>query len=88
MVKFIRNQETIAGQIDEEMVMVDIDKGNYFAFNAVATRIWELLETPRSMEELCGLLLEEYEVSLTQCRAEVERHLTKMEESSLIQQYA
>ena len=29
--------------------------------NATATRVWELLETARSLEELIGVLADEYE---------------------------
>jgi len=85
MTTFTRNQETISGQIDEELVMVDIERGSYFSLNSVATRIWELLETPLTIEGLCEKLMEEYEVSSEQCRIEVEKHLTKMQELGLVQ---
>lgn len=84
MANYIRNQETISGQIEDELVMVDIEAGNYFSLNVVATRIWELLENPVSFDELCANLMEEYEVSETQCRADVEAHLSKMQELGLV----
>ena len=84
MTMYIRNQETISGQIDEEIVMVDIEKGSYFALNSVATRIWELLEHPLSLDGLCDLLIKEYNVSLPECLADVKEHLVKMNELGLI----
>jgi hypothetical protein len=68
--KYIRNSSTISGRLDDEMVMMDIEQGKYFALNPVATRIWELLESPLTIDELCILLIEEYEVDETLCRAE------------------
>lgn len=88
MTNFIRNQETISGQIDDDLVMMDITKGSYFSLNSVATRIWELLEKPLSLDSLCNELLNEYDVSPVQCRADVEEHLTKMQELGLIQKLA
>lgn len=88
MATFIRNQETISGQIDAELVMVDIEKGSYFSLNSVATRIWELLENPITSEDLCDLLLKEYEVSSAQCQTDVEEYLSKMKELGLVRKIA
>lgn len=82
--KYIRNEQTISGQIQDEMVMMDLDKGKYFAFNPVATRIWDLLQKPFSIEELCSLLIEEYEVSESQCREEVEELLAELVKLGLV----
>lgn len=78
MIKYIRNSKTISGRLHDELVMMDIDKGKYFALNPVATRIWDLLEKPLTLDELCALLMEEYEVSESQCREEVQEVLEEM----------
>ncbi|NBB22957.1 PqqD family peptide modification chaperone [Runella sp. CRIBMP] len=85
MALFIRNNETISGQLNDDLVMVDIEKGSYFSLNSVATRIWELLENPLSSESLYEVLMAEYEVSPEQCRTEVNEYLEKMKELGLIQ---
>ena len=81
---YIRNQETISGQIDDEIVMVDIERGSYFSLNAVATRVWELLAQPLTLDSLCDQLLTEYDVLPEQCRADVTGHLAEMETLGLI----
>ena len=58
--------------------MMDLDKGKYFSLNPVATHIWDLLENPLALDELCGLLMDEYEVDFTQCNSEVAEHLEEM----------
>ncbi len=88
MTQFIRNNETISGQLNDDLVMVDIEKGSYFSLNAVATRIWELLENPLTSESLCNLLLAEYDVSPDQCRAEVNEYLEKMKGLGLVKTLA
>jgi hypothetical protein len=78
MKKYIRNSKTISGRLLDEMVMMDIDKGKYFSLNPVATRIWDLLEKPMSIDELCVVLMKEYEVDREQCLREVKEHLGEM----------
>jgi hypothetical protein len=81
---YIRNNETISGRLNDELVMMDIPKGKYFSLNPVATHIWDLLEHPLSLEELCGKLIEEYEVDSVQCTKEVEVHLKEMNKLGLV----
>ena len=78
MNKYVRNSKTISGRLHDELVMMDIDQGKYFSLNPVATRIWDLLEKPMVVDELCLLLMEEYEVTDEQCRAEVREVLEEM----------
>jgi len=84
MSKYVRNSKTISGRLHDEMVMMDIEQGKYFSLNPVATRIWDLLEMPMTLDKLCELLAEEYEVSHGQCKSEVEEHLAEMIKLGLI----
>ena len=84
MTMYIRNQETISGHIDDDLVMMDIAKGSYFSLNSVATRIWQLLETPLTFEALCGLLVAEYDIGPDQCRADVDEYLSRMQGLGLV----
>jgi len=84
MLRYQRNSKTISGRLSDELVMMNIEKGKYFSLNPVATRIWDLLETPLTTEELCSLLREEYEVDIEQCRADVTEVLKKMIKMEII----
>ena len=82
--KYVRNNETISGRLHDELVMMDISKGKYFSLNPVATHIWDMLEAPYSLDELCDKLVDEYEVDPVTCRKEVEAHLNEMQKLGLI----
>jgi len=82
--KFVRNNETISGRLDDELVMLDIKKGRYFALNPVATRIWDLLEQPLAQTELCTLLMEEYDVEEAGCNTDVQEYLEDMVRLGLV----
>jgi hypothetical protein len=57
--------------LDGEVVILDLERGAYFGLDEVGARFWELIETPKRFEELCDILLDEYEVE----RATLERDL-------------
>jgi hypothetical protein len=82
--KYIRNSKTISGRLHDEMVMMDLEQGKYFSLNPVATRIWDLLEKPLTIDEMSDLLIDEYEVDLVQCRKEVKEHLAEMVKLGLV----
>lgn len=82
--KYQRNSKTISGRLSDELVMMDMDKGKYFSLNPVATRIWDLLADPMSVEELCSLLMEEYEVEANQCQKDVEDVIEKMKKLNIV----
>jgi len=84
MTTYIRNNKTISGRLHDELVMMDIEQGKYFSLNPVATSIWDMLEKPIAMEVLCEKLMEEYEVGIEQCKAEVEEHLNEMVKLELV----
>lgn len=75
---YSKNSKTISGRLSDELVMMDIDKGKYFSLNPVATRIWDLLESPMTINELCGMLMGEYEVTEEQCMTDVGEVLNEM----------
>jgi len=75
---FKRNNETISGKLQDEQVLLDIDKGKYFSLNPIATRIWEILSDPKDLEELCVELTAIYDVPLEQCKKETQQYLDEM----------
>lgn len=81
---YIRKPETISSRLDDQLVMMDIDKGKYFAMNPVATRVWELLEKPASVDRLCEILTGEYDVEPGRCREEVSQLIGEMEKLGLV----
>ena len=38
--------------IDEDKVMMDLEKGQYFALNSVGSRIWEEIQSPVKISEV------------------------------------
>ena len=63
----IRVKDPVSSDMDGESVMLSINQGKYYSMDPIGSRIWTLLEQPRSVSVLCNILLEEFEVSREQC---------------------
>jgi Coenzyme PQQ synthesis protein D (PqqD) len=65
-----RNDDMLYAAVDtEQAVMLDVGAGKYYGLNAVAMRIWELLEHPMTLALLCARICEEFEVDMQHCEA-------------------
>lgn len=73
-----RDGDWLAAKVGDELVMMSAAKGNYIGLSEVGARIWELLETPRTTDDLCAILVAEYDVAPDTCRAEVDDFLATL----------
>lgn len=60
-------QTAISTEIDGELVALDVTKGVCYGLNRMGTRIWQLIETPRSAREIAEILLPDFDVSPEVC---------------------
>jgi len=81
---FSKNQQIIDGELDGNQVMMHIEKGKYFGLTPVGKRIWDLVEQPKSFDEITGILLSEYEITKDQCEQEVRQFLDKAVQYNII----
>lgn len=79
-----RTEDLISSQIDNEIVMLSIENGKYYGLNSVGSHIWTLLEIPRSVEELCQTLMQNFEVSQEQCEQDVLTFLNTLATDNLV----
>jgi hypothetical protein len=68
----------------EEAVMMSVTAGSYYGLNAVASRIWELLETPKTITQLCAQICEEFEVDAQTCKAEVLKFVQHLIDNKIV----
>lgn len=67
----VRKNDLPTADIDGEIGMMHIEKGQYYSLDAVGTRIWDLLEKPQAIKDVIPTLQEEYEVDDETCQAHV-----------------
>ena len=67
-----RNDDVFYAPLDtEEAVILNVAAGKYYGLNALAARIWDLLEHPMTLAQLSSQICEEFEVDRRTCEAAV-----------------
>ena len=75
----------LSAAVDGEVVMFHPERGAYFSLGDVGSRVWELVEQPVTMDEVCRILVEEYDVDPETCRTEVEAFVSQLLEAGLVE---
>ncbi|MCI1640069.1 MAG: PqqD family protein [Bacteroidales bacterium] len=84
MERYSRSTNIIDGELDDNQVMMHLEKGKYFGLNPVGKRIWEFIEEPKSFSEIVKQLLLEFDVTEEQCTKEVKVFLDKAVECDIV----
>jgi hypothetical protein len=83
--KIVAADEQVFSELDNEVVILKLDNGTYYGLSDVGVSIWNLIQEPRTVEEIANNLLEEYEVEPEQCRRELEALLQDLAANHLIE---
>ena len=80
-----RNDSRVAAtELDDELVMMDLENGNYIKLNKTGRIIWDQTETPIQVSALIHFLTNKYQTDQKQCTQEVIEYLGKMENNKLL----
>jgi len=73
--KYSRRPDVISADMDGEVVMMDIMTGKYYNLGKTGGAIWNLLENPKTLDELVDDLTAEYDIDRPTCSTQVEQFL-------------
>lgn len=77
-------RECVSAEVEESLVLLDLDTLLYHSLNRTAAAIWQTLEKPCTASQISDTLCKQYSVASEDCRASVERALTRFKEVGLI----
>ena len=81
----VRADDLLSSVIDDEVMMLNIITEKYHSLDGVGARIWELLDQPRRISEICSQLLEEYDVDRPACEDDVLQFVRTLIDARLVQ---
>ena len=79
-----RNDDIVAGVVDTDVMMMSIESGKYYHLNTSAGRIWDMLEQPRTVSELCEMLSKDFKVTPEACQKDVIRFLDELASRKIV----
>lgn len=81
----VASKDNVSCSLGEEAAILQMRSGVYFGLDPVGARIWNLLEQPRSVEELLAKLITEYDVEPKRCEGDLLALLEKLRAEGLIE---
>jgi hypothetical protein len=70
--------------IDQDLVILNLKRDDYVALDAIGRRIWELIASPRRVDELCQQLSQEFDGPPEQIAADTLAFLNELEREEML----
>lgn len=84
--RYVKIEQVAENTIEGEIVMAHFLADKYFGLNRVGSRIWQLLATPCTINQLCTTLMQEFEVETPQCGQDVSDFIQELLTAQLVRQ--
>ena len=80
-----RTANQVCCNMEGESVILNLTSGTYHSLDAVAARIWALIEQPTAIADVREAILKEYDVDADACERDVLAFIEKMDAAGLIE---
>ncbi|HTW95509.1 MAG TPA: PqqD family protein [Tepidisphaeraceae bacterium] len=75
----------VSSLVNDEVVILNVDTGVYHGVDGVAAFVWQRLNAPVTVNDLCDAVMREYDVDAERCRADIAALLADFANNGLIQ---
>ena len=79
-----RSDQVLSTDLGGEIVMMDLESGEYFNMKDTAHRIWELVETPKTVGDLVEALQAEFSVDPDTCQKDVTSFVAELQSAGIV----
>ena len=73
-----------ASRSNDGLVLLDVERGELLASNAIGAGIWQLIEDGSTPAEIARRIANQYDISLTQAERDVDAFLSTLTSRGLI----
>lgn len=78
-------EDQVSSDLGGEAVILNLKDGRYYGLDAVAARVWKLIETPRRVADVRDILVDEYDVESDRCERDLLALLQRLADERLIE---
>lgn len=79
-----RAPSVLSAMVDDDVVLMDVSSGQYYGLQETARAIWQRLQEPVLVSDLCLSLAQEYAVPREVLEADTVEYLNRLAESGLL----
>ncbi len=80
-----KSSRQVSCKINDEVAILDLERAIYFGLRGVGVHIWDSLEQPRSVADLCASVMAEFDVPEATCRVDIVQILGNLEAEGLVE---
>lgn len=80
-----KSDNFVESNVDDEAILMHLEEGSFSSVRSTGLRIWQLIDEPRSVAEICDALRREFDVGEIECREQTTEFLSHLCERGLIQ---
>jgi len=81
---YMPSSGVLCRELDGEMVLLDIESATYFSLNDTGTRVWRLLESRATIEQVCATIAGEDAIPQEQMLSELIPFIEELLDTGLI----
>jgi hypothetical protein len=83
----VRNEERfLSNPVGDEVIILNMESGDYLGLNNVGAQIWELLKAPVNAHQIIDQLMQEFEVDAETCKVQTLEYLDRMKSFGLLEE--
>ncbi len=77
-------KDQLSCNLGDEVAILNLNSTLYFGLDEVGAFIWQAIEKPQPVVEICRAIIERYDVDEARCQADALTFLNKLNELGLI----
>jgi hypothetical protein len=81
----VASPDQVSSDLSGESVILNLKSGTYFGLNEVGSSIWQFIQEPRTVSDVCESILAEYDVDAQTCETEVQALLVDLLAAQLVE---
>ena len=81
----IAAESVVARKVGDDLVLLDLESGQYFGLDNVGCKVWNLIESqPHSLYDIVGIIYSEYDASREQIESDLIELADALAEKKLV----
>lgn len=78
-------KDVLGCELQDEAIILDLKSGVYYGLDSMGTRLWELIQEPILIREVCDVILDEYDVDREECERDLCAFFREMAVNGLVE---
>lgn len=75
----------VSSDLGDEVAILDLRGGIYYGLESVGSRIWSLIQEPRTVKDIRDIIASEYEVEPERCERDVIGLIQRLTDEELVE---